>query len=297
MKQRLADAYIEACEIELAALKPGNVGAHAAGHRMQAQDFRLSARLSASALTRPGWSLGEAVYWAVRDTRCAVACNTNLGIVLLCAPLLHAARADAAGADLRTRLRQVLDKTDRDDARWVYRAIRLAAPAGLGTSEVHDVRGEPDCDLLTAMRSAADRDRIAFQYSSGFADIFEYAAPRLARFEARWHSETWAATAVYLGLLRRYADSHVARKFGTATARAVTATAARLDDALCRTGRPEAFTEQLLDADTEFKRAGINPGTTADLTVATLLAVRLERMLAESAPARAGPAQRLSIGA
>lgn len=297
MSRHLNRLYIAACEAELTALKPGNVGAHAPGHRMQAADFRLSARLSAPELTRAGRRLGEAVYWAVQATRCAVGCNTNLGILLLCAPLLHAALDPRPAADLRTRVRRLLRETDREDARWVYRAIRLAAPAGLGRSEAHDVHAEPDCDLQTAMRSAADRDRIAFQYGSGFADIFEYAVPRLTELEGRWHSEPWAATAVYLGLLRRHADSHVSRKFGTATARAVSATAARLEAGLYRAGRPQAFTGQLLDADTKFKRAGINPGTTADLTVATLLAVRLERMLADSAPPRAGPVQRLSLGA
>lgn len=297
MSARLNALYIAACEAELAALKPGNVGAHGPGHGMSSAQFRISARVSASALTRHGPGLGEAIYRAVHATRCAVGCNTNLGIVLLCAPLLHAARAALArGTGLRAELRRVLRDTDRRDASWVYRAIRLAAPAGLGRA-VHDVRDEPDCDLIEAMTSAAARDRIAFQYCTGFADIFEYAVPRLAERQAHWHSETWAVTAVYLGLLRRYPDTHVVRKFGTATARAVSATAARLEAGLYQVGEPAAFTGHLLDADMEFKRAGINPGTTADLTVATLLAARLEKVLVGATPCEAVPTQRSSFGA
>jgi len=40
---------------------------------------------------------------------------------------------------------------------------------------------------------------------------------------------------------------------------------------------PEKVLGPLLDLDQEFKARGINPGTTADLTVATLLVSRLEK--------------------
>ena len=38
----------------------------------------------------------------------------------------------------------------------------------------------------------------------------------------------------------------------------------------------------MLEVDAELKSNGINPGTTADLTVASLLVVRLEEMVGES---------------
>ncbi|NIR58340.1 MAG: triphosphoribosyl-dephospho-CoA synthase, partial [Gammaproteobacteria bacterium] len=165
------------------------------------------------------------------------------------------------------------------DARWVYRAIRVAAPGGLGKSDRYDVAEEPEWTLLEAMRYARARDRIAGEYASGYAEVFEYAVPRWRRFHAQWGDEAWATTAVYLGLLARDSDSHVARKWGQAVAREVSAVAARLEQELSRLSHPERMAAELRDQDAAFKRAGINPGTTADLVVAALLAVGLEDLL------------------
>ena len=66
---------------------------------------------------------------AVTATRAAVGQNTNLGILLLCAPLAMAAQA---GGALRPALERVLAQADIADAEQVFRAIVLAAPGGLG---------------------------------------------------------------------------------------------------------------------------------------------------------------------
>ena len=83
--ETLQRAYLEACEAELQAFKPGNVSVHAEGHGMTVNDFRLSARASAPHLSDPTLGLGEKIYHAVAATKAAVGCNTNLGIVLLAA--------------------------------------------------------------------------------------------------------------------------------------------------------------------------------------------------------------------
>ena len=78
------------------ALKPGNVHDFAEGHGGSVDDFEASAHVSAPALTRCGASVGERVLGAIEaifDVH--VGWNTNLGIVLLCAPL--AAAAERAG--------------------------------------------------------------------------------------------------------------------------------------------------------------------------------------------------------
>lgn len=55
-----------------------------------------------------------------------VSSNTNLGIVLLIAPL----SAVPLDQSLRDGIGNVLERLTRDDAVWVYRAIRLAQPGG-----------------------------------------------------------------------------------------------------------------------------------------------------------------------
>jgi triphosphoribosyl-dephospho-CoA synthase len=54
---------------------------------------------------------------------------------------------------------------------------------------------------------------------------------------------------------------------------------ALVDQALSDFDRSEKTLQVLREVDAEFKSAGINPGTTADLTVACLLTVRLLRRL------------------
>jgi triphosphoribosyl-dephospho-CoA synthase len=271
---RIARAYLTACRIELQSLKPGNVHVFADGHRMTVDDFEASAAASAPVIADPTLAVGERIYQAVQRTRDAVHSNTNLGIVLLCAPLAAAAQtsgmAPISAPRLRTSLRRVLGALDVADAERAFAAIRLAAPAGLGGSAEHDVNAPARVPLLEAMIAAQDRDRIAAQYATGFADVFELGVPRLAAGLARWSDIRWAATSTYLGLLAAFADSHVVRKHGTACAERMRRAAAPLDAELLTRADPAQMDAALMAFDTTLKVQGINPGTSADLTVASL---------------------------
>jgi triphosphoribosyl-dephospho-CoA synthase len=271
----VATALRAACHAELDALKPGNVHRYAPGHQMTVEDFEASAQASAQAMALPGLSVGERIYQAVRLTREAVGCNTNLGIVLLAAPLAESALT-GTGRNLRANLERVLAGLDVSDAQWTYKAICLADPAGLGASERHDVNQAPTVGLREAMAEARERDRVARQYATGFADVFDFGLPRLRALMARWQTEPWAAAGVYLGFLAEFPDSHVARKFGLARAEALQRQAAPLAARLEAAGEPTALEGVLLAFDTELKAQSVNPGTSADLTVATLFARRLE---------------------
>lgn len=278
-RAQLESAYLEACEIELRAFKPGNVSVHSSGHDMTADDFRRSAQASAPHLCDERLALGEKILGAIRATNETVGCNTNLGIVLLAAPLIQACHFEKKNNSLRENLRQVLDTTTVEDADRVYQAIRIAAPGGLGESPEQDVRAAPQVNLLEAMRIAAARDRIAYQYANCYADVFDFAIPSYDTALSRWGIKEWAAVAVFVKLLKRIPDSHVERKFGARFTRMVTERMTMVDRALSDSIRPEQTLQLLQDVDAEFKSAGINPGTTADLTVACLLAARLEALL------------------
>jgi triphosphoribosyl-dephospho-CoA synthase len=269
-------AYRDACALELRALKPGNVHRWADGHGMTLADFERSAEASAAALAAPGLGLGERIYRAVAETQAAVGCNTNLGIVLLCAPLAQAVLTPGLSGTLRQRLRQALRRAGREDTEQLFRAIRLAAPAGLGESPRHDVTAAADAPLAEVMGFAAARDLIARQYATGYADLFTDAVPKLKAFSERWKSAEWGAAALYMDLLSRFADTHIARKHGPERARAVSRRVMPLAQALAQSPRPDELRGPLLQLDGELKEEGINPGTSADLTVASLLILRLE---------------------
>jgi len=278
-QQQLSSAYQYACEIELQAFKPGNVSVYADGHDMTVEDFRVSAQKSALPISNPDYSLGERIYYAVKATRDAVGCNTNLGILLLSAPLLMAAEKINQPAELREKLVEVLANTTVADAEWVFRAIALAAPGGLGEAKQQDVAQKPDVTLTQAMQIACDKDRIALQFTTNYKDIFDFMIFRYNDRFNQWGDSGWAAAAVFSAMLARYPDSHIERKYGNLHTRTVMDKMALVDDKLSKTDRPERLEDFLRNVDTEFKSAGINPGTTADLTVVTVLVSRLEQLL------------------
>jgi len=276
----IADAYVAACLAELDALKPGNVHRHAEGHGMTVADFETSARVSAVGVARRGARVGARVLEAIRATRAAVGQNTNLGIVLLCAPLAAAAER---GADVVA----VLDDLDAADARAVFAAIALANPGGLGTLEQNDVREPPRVSLREAMSAAAERDLVARQYQRDFADVLGFGAPAYEAARAAGADAAEATLAVYLGLLAAEPDSHIARKFGRETAEAVRRDAAARTGALDRLD-PARRRAELAAWDRELKARGLNPGATADLTVASVFAACLASLRDEEL---AAPAQ------
>jgi triphosphoribosyl-dephospho-CoA synthase len=268
----LQQAFLAACELDVTALKPGNVRAGMPAHGMSAEDLVRSAHACAPALCERAASTGQRVLEAIRRTQQVVRCNTNLGIVLLAAPLCRA--AEGAG-DLRTTLVQQLERLDRQDAVLVYQAIRLARPGGMGTSDRHDLSEEPRVTLLEAMREAEARDSIARQYVQGFRDVFDLGLAHWHDALARFGDEGWAATQVYLVYLSTWPDSLIERKFGIATAQAVSARARELQSQLRSYLHAKDRDLKLLAWDQELRRAGLNPGTSADLTVATALAAKL----------------------
>lgn len=277
----IAAAFVAACRDELDAPKPGNVHVFADGHRMSVDDFMRSADAAAVPLTQPGARVGQRILGAVEATRAIVGTNTNLEIILLCAPL--AAAAEIATTNLRAAVADMLENLDIADANLGFQAIALAAPGGLGHVERHDVRAPAAVTLSQAMAEAADRDRIAHQFSTGFADIFDRGLDRLDAAARRWPDPRWATLAVYLGFLAAFPDSHIARKYGTVAAEAVRRGAAKFEHRLDAAEEPDVLLGELLVWDRELKAGGLNPGTTADLTVATLFARRLNEHLAAGA--------------
>lgn len=308
----VARAFEAACRAELSALKPGNVHVYAAGHGMAVAQFEQAAAAAAPAIAQPHAPVGARIRAAVEASLAVAGCNTNLGIILLCAPLAAAAEAPGSGA-LPARLHTVLAALDVADAREAFQAIAAAAPGGLGAAPEADVRAPAAITLTAAMALAADRDRIAAQYVSAYADIFALGLPALrgvapggphaphaacAGSDARRVAGSAVAApepgqegaaaapteegpcaparveAAYLAFLCAFADSHIARKFGPQAAAQVRAEAEAVRAGI--DGLGPARHARLMAFDTSLKARGLNPGTSADLTVATVFAALLE---------------------
>lgn len=271
-------AYLNACLAELEALKPGNVHIFADGHGMQVQDFIQSAEVSAPALcddqSLGSRTLGQRILQALQATYDKVGCNTNLGIVLLAAPIVQAL-TNYPNIALQDGLPQVLQQTTVADAADVYAGIRLVTPAGMGQRHEHDVSEQPQITLMKAMQLASTHDMVARQYVDGYATIFSEAIPRYRQSLQRWERPAWALTAVYLYWLANHADSHIARKYGADIASTVQQTAQGHYQAFLALENPKHYMAELLAWDHSLKQQKLNPGTSADLTVITAMCAAL----------------------
>ena len=263
-------AFLAACHAELTALKPGNVHIHAAGHGMTITHFEKAAAAASPFIADPALSVGQRILKATGASFAATGLNTNLGIVLLCAPLAKAAAEVDVGTGLRRRLAVILSMLDEDDAGNAFEAIRLANPAGLGKVEEGDVSAtSPRMTLIEAMHLAKDRDRIANAYVTAFEDIFDFALPALTDARALTENFNLAVSTLHMALLAAFEDSHISRKHGPAAARSVQEGALELQRHWRPVVTPKSF-EYLRKFDTKLKEMGLNPGTTADFVVATI---------------------------
>jgi len=258
-----------ACVLEAVSAKPGNVNRLFDFADTTLGDFLLSAVMIGQCMEEADrYPLGQTVLSGVQATRRVVGRNTNLGMILLFAPL---AKAYGQG-DLRTAVRQVLESSTVEDALLVSQAIRLAGPGGLGTAPEHDVVGDPRIPLLELMSLAGERDSVAKEYATGFAITFELAYPTLDGYLKQESDFCRAVVQTYLSVLAEVPDTLIARKKGLQEAKAVSRKAAGVS----RAGETE---RREFDQYLRSEGNSLNPGTTADLVAAAIFTYFLERGL------------------
>ncbi|MDG1809683.1 MAG: triphosphoribosyl-dephospho-CoA synthase [Pirellulaceae bacterium] len=260
-----------ACTLEVSIPKPGNVHRSADFSDTCFQDFLLSAIAIGPVFdATPSLALGSAVLRAVESTLQVVNRNTNLGMILLLAPL--AAVAKAADGELTSQsILQYLENTTAEDCREIYQAIALCQPGGLGKVSKFDVQNaEPPEHILAAMRQAESRDMIARQYVNGFSEVLNFVWPEIRTHLMNGKSLVEAVIQAHLRSMHEYPDSLIARKNGEALAAKSAAMAGHVLSSGA-VGEP-AWLKALADFDFWLRADGNrrNPGTTADLIAAAI---------------------------
>ena len=261
--------YVElACILEASAPKAGNVHPGASFADMTYVDFVASAIAVAPVFDRVAdRGVGATILAAVERRRAVVHANTNLGIVLLLAPLSAVDR----DTPLPEGIGPVLERLTVADARAVYQAIRQSRAGGLGRTDAQDVAEEPTCTLREAMRLAADRDLIARQYVNDFADVLNEGVNLLRAATQTGPTLLDAIVHAHLDILARHPDTLVARKRGLPVAHDVSRRAAAVLNAGFPAERAQS-SFQAFDAWLREPGSGRNPGATADLVTASLFA-------------------------
>ncbi|MFP4481951.1 MAG: triphosphoribosyl-dephospho-CoA synthase [Thermovirgaceae bacterium] len=266
-----------ACQLEVSADKPGNVTYGKPFEDVSVEQFLASAFAIGPAFSKACSSrTGQLVLEAVRDTKILAGFNTNLGIVLLLAPLAKAALRKEEGT-LRERLSLVLRETDERDTQDVYEAIRLASPGGLKEMPRYGVMGPiPKIALMEAMAEASAWDSIAAEYCSDFKIVFTFGLPALEQARHRIPRMREAVTHTFLTLLSEVPDTLISRKNTPEAAQKVSLMARDVLEAgsvMSRNGRSMIHEMDLFLRD---DRNALNPGTTADLLAAVLFIAVLD---------------------
>ncbi|HAA62747.1 MAG TPA: triphosphoribosyl-dephospho-CoA synthetase [Planctomycetaceae bacterium] len=282
----LADQIRTACLLEATAAKPGNVHPEAAFVDMTYLDLVRSAEAVAGILaTAPQRGVGPVVLEAVEATAEVTRVNTNLGIILLLAPLA----AVPADISLERGIDDVIDALDEQDASCVFAAIRQANPGGLGKVPEHDVTRPPTVGLLEAMQAAADHDSVAACYANRFSHVLSWSRSKPlepATFPFGWQQQV---VGLALSIHAVQPDTLIARKCGINTA----IEASRRARIVLQGGWPDESQSHVAfrEFDTWLRADGHrrNPGTTADLVTATLFAALRESRIPGPDPSSLPP--------
>lgn len=265
-----------ACQREVRSPKPGNVSPGNDFADATVADFLASADAIAPVMAlAPERPLGQTILDCVEATRLVVGHNTNLGIILLIAPLA----AVPPSKSLAEGIIDVLNKTTVDDSIAVYEAIRRAQPAGLGEVKDQDLQQAPTENLVECMRLAADRDLIAAQYANHFRQVLGNGLQWLAEAKRTIEDSATQITWLAIRFLAEFGDSLIARKCGVAMSELVRQKAQEL----LHSGWPHQLGSSVMLAELDaFLRADgnrRNPGTTADFIAAVIFAGLRERCL------------------
>ena len=261
------------CNKEMDSLKPGNVHKYSKGHGMSTKDFFKSSLIISTCLTKKKSNLGKKILNSVKEIQKKVKKNTNLGIILMLSPIVTVVQKEGiiTKKKLLIKIKSLIKKQNVKNSIPIFKAISITSPGGLGFSKKYDVNKIPKINLYKAMEYSKKRDLIARQYCNGFEDIYNTGIPAYKKFYNKWGKVNWALTGVYLTFLKKFNDSHIVRNKGRKTATNVRKEAQKYYFFLKRNKNLNKIKKKLLFFDKKLKSKGINPGTIADLTVATLL--------------------------
>jgi triphosphoribosyl-dephospho-CoA synthase len=176
-------------------------------------------------------------------------------------------------------LEKTLNNLTIDDAEKCYQAIRLAEAGGMGEIENQDINQQPTITLKQAMKIAEKRDTIARQYINNYDAIWCIGLPNLTKSINCGETVEWATTFAYLIMLSKLPDTLISRKKGRYTSEKVSTSAHSLIKKIKENKKLSDRMDEVITWDNELKKERLNPGTTADLTAATLLVYAFQQKL------------------
>ena len=262
--------------------KPGNVHRTRDFDDMVFEDFLLSAvvvgdifREACSSINKDKLEeahLGRYICEAVRETNKWVETNTNLGIMMMCMTIACSAAISDSFDELQDNIVKIMDATTVDDACDLYDAINLADAGGMGDQDDFDVNSASAKDELRAngqtmydvLEISAGWDRLANELTNGMPVCFEIGYPTYSKLRET-SSLNKSSVLTFLKILSEVPDTLISRKYGDEVAESVSFKTKELLS--CE----DDFDIKVKEFDDYLFDNGYNPGTTADLTAASIM--------------------------
>ena len=268
--------------------KPGNVHRTRNYDDMVFQDFVISGVVIGDTMEEvanqakeiddlSNAELGKYILQAVNETNKWIETNTNLGIMMMCIPIAASAAISNGFDEIQENVGRLMDATTVEDAVNLYDAINVADAGGMGDQEEFDVMSEKAKDELRAnnqtmydvLKISAGWDRLANELTSKMPVCFEIGYPTFSDF---WKTcddvdvINKASVLTFMTILSQVPDTLISRKYGNEIAEAVS----RKAEGILKFKDEDSFVEKLLEFDDYLYENKYNPGTTADLTAASI---------------------------
>jgi len=205
--------FNDVCSEELEALKPGNLNSFSGLHSMSKLKFKYAAKISSEYLISRKFSLGEGIYLSVKKCKASLNSNYNLGIILLCAPILKLCLKETNG--LKNQLKRILKTISKKDGDLIIKSISHIKPAGISNYRGHGnvLNLKHDLSFTEIMKIGSSWDRISKCYIQNYNEIFEFGFPFFHSL-CQKIPRIRAIELLFLNYLARENDSHIQRKFG-----------------------------------------------------------------------------------
>ena len=239
------------------------------------------------------WSdirLGEGVKNAVGDMLSwQNGGNIHLGVILLFVPLSAGAGVTLSKVDfdcdlLREYTNKIISKADSKDSVNIYTAIDLAMSKDiLGSVDKLDVKDKNSKKMITneniipleIFKVCKDRDLICREWVTGFSVVFETGYPYLAKRIADGANINNATIDTFLKILAENPDSLITRKSGVKSAEYVSQKAQSILEIGGTSNEKGINMIWSFDKELRKEKGRLNPGTSADLTAASLYVLLL----------------------
>lgn len=260
--------------------KPGNVHRTRDYEDMVFEDFIISGivigdavREACSEVDIENPLLGKYILQAVAETDKWINNNTNLGIVMMITPIAAAAAISSSFDEIRENVKLLMANTSVDDACDLYDAINIADAGGMGNQDEYDVASgdaknelrENKQTMYDVLKISAPWDMLAREMTSDMPAVFEIGYPAYHKL-AQEKSKNDSCILTFLTILSQVPDTLISRKYGSDEAIKISM---MTRDLLNLKDEPD-FKDKLKEFDEFLFKNKYNPGTTADLTAASI---------------------------